>query len=589
MDAGGGSGFESSPSVDCSKVDAQKTYKQIIDFKEAWLAKEALQEHRAAQLTKRFLKMREEDEREKLVREAERAQKEYNRSMMRLREMSEAEELLEQMAREEKSQIFQLMRDKGRQRAEEAAQDEANRQERQKWLRARQFHEQDVAEKRQEQLEKAQQEKMQTIEERRSRHQSILQEVESQRAEASKAELERRQAEAEKALARKTAAEKEMRKERLQKARSEQQRQQEAERRRQENAENVSRAVREASEKRRRKVQEAHQQLEAEFHAKHERLRAETQEAVSSKGSRDRALQADRLPVKVSTESSVPEASARREQSHVQESPRKSERQAPATSSALTSWSKELIAANDTAKKEYVQKSAELRQASFHMLTKKKFKSLAAAARRADDSTDIGATRMRSLHNMYINKKPTSPRQSSAARGSISAVESLPRPLRKQQCALCEREFPADRLDNKVMQKTVQKLKLAGKGSKAPPERSSGPPKSARASLIAAQAQDPPPSGGGASSSTGPSGSAGLPPPAVPAAPTDRAQGSQAPAAAAAAAPASSAAPASGAAEAQAPSVPEPRPSARGKASQLYDFEVPVCLACYHFIRVAST
>merc|ERR1711871_1297949 len=92
--------------------DPFHTYSKLVDKRELDLAKTALYEKQAPQLTKRFMHDQTEYEGKKRGEQTERQQKLYERTMKKVQESAAAEQLLEKMVKEEKCQITAMMREK---------------------------------------------------------------------------------------------------------------------------------------------------------------------------------------------------------------------------------------------------------------------------------------------------------------------------------------------------------------------------------------------------------------------------------------------------------------------------------------------
>lgn len=464
MESGGLEASKESP----GGVKPQKTYAQILEFREARLAREALQERRAAQLTKRFLQMREEEEQERAAREAEASQRTYEDGMHRLKKAAEADALMKAMMKEERSQVYDLMLAKGRQRESEMAQTEFERASLQRRIQGHKLYDQFEFEKRLKAEEEAKQMRISTFKERQDKVETVAKQVMEEKAEAVVQREQRHAAELERVAQRRRQQLIEQRKGMAERLASLQSKHTEAEQRRQQREEAVIKTLQERGEVRQRKIKEVQQKAEEDVEEKREKLFDKIKNAEASYQERWNA----RLQASVRSQPPLTERTPAETRRSAEAGEPHQEKHARSVS-PITHWSKELIDASDQAKKAYVMRSSELQEAALRMRTMKKFKALASEAKGRDSSNDdVCTARMRALHNTYIAQKTREPKTDAAKGGAEPAHSHTPRKAgggrRIQRCGLCERDFPSEGLASSVSLRTVEQYKddVSGHGGK---------------------------------------------------------------------------------------------------------------------------
>jgi len=462
------------------EVKVEKTTNSIINRREQHLSKEALLERHAHYLTRRFMKMGEDMQQEKLTKQAEQSRIHYERSMQRAKDSYEAQTLLEQMVRDQRSQIFELMQVKEQERQEKEKSAREERAEREKWVQARALSERIDLERRQKGKEDKTKEIQEKLQEKSHRHVEAAHAVEQEKKDQLRIRLEKEEKKA-------TEAEK-RRRERAAQARAEaaarnNDKAEQAVQRRQQLTEEVVKSAREASQRREQKVRENREKHLQELE---ERQRRFIEKATGERPRLDDSEEGDaagqQQPDRSSQPDVVRQGSGGGEEQ--EEAPKPKEVKAAPRPSiyyyCTPRVGKELVEANLRVQREYVRKCTDLEKDKYDMMTHKKFKSLADAAKTMGDKFEGGYTRkMRSLHKMYIDPKPrenaaASPQSSPRgdATGSTAAAQPShrqPGTQRYQRCGLCERELPLASLEGKALRGNVEKFRqqmpnVAGSG-----------------------------------------------------------------------------------------------------------------------------
>eukprot|EP00931_Biecheleriopsis_adriatica_P003498 TRINITY_DN10522_c0_g1_i1.p1 TRINITY_DN10522_c0_g1~~TRINITY_DN10522_c0_g1_i1.p1 ORF type:complete len:560 (-),score=153.77 TRINITY_DN10522_c0_g1_i1:133-1779(-) len=462
---------------DDSKIlQVEKTYNQILAKKEAKLSREALSEKRATQLTKYFIRERENDLKAQLDAQADRSRKNYERSMKKVLGAGEAAAAEVAMVREEKSVIAEHMAFMGRRRQEEELQAKREKEEREKWQQERE------------------RKKLAERQERMDKHEQAVKENKELQDQEKAAAQQKRLADAEKASERKKKLLKEVREAARHTIDTVDRKLQGAEQRRQEQIkkasdayrEHVERAVQKAEdcERRREELRQEKQkklvdkalQFEARFRGPRSQQAEMQEDDASVDGSKDDGERGHKKSGETSkaarkenrtfaqTAPGQQDAQAASGEKKDKAEDKKQEEHGPA-SPRICYDSRELIDANNRAHKDYVRRNADLQQAGQRMMTNKKFKTLADAAASKEDSTeDPASARLRSLHKAYIaqeGKGRGGGHGESTTSGSATARtprKELNRDT-KRTCGLCEREFLFENLTGSAKHGTLQKLK----------------------------------------------------------------------------------------------------------------------------------
>jgi len=441
-------------------VDVEKTTNGIISRRELHLSKEALLERKACHLTKRFMKMAQEREQEKLKSQAEHSKKLYEQTVQRAQHASQAQKVLEQMVHEQRGQILELMRDKGRQRQDEERLAREERAERERWVQARMIYDQMESERRSKQKEEREREVQEKIKEKGQRYEEAAKLIEEEKKAQQKMKVEREEKKAEEAEKRRRAralearAQSGVRTERLE----------QADTRRQQLAEEAQKSAREAIQKREQKVRELKQKADRELEERKRRYVGKLTDVRSRSEGSQQGRQLERPPAQedvVRQSSGVVEEPGSPKHQEVKASPQ------PSIYYYCTPRvGQDLVNANVRVQKEYVRRRNELAREEHEMFSRKQFKNLAEAAKTMGDKYEGGYTRkLRSLHRMYIDPKPredrstsASPRDGAAASGS----KSTPRPpldRRTASCALCDREVPLESLEGRALRTVVERFR----------------------------------------------------------------------------------------------------------------------------------
>lgn len=488
----GGNSTDAANSLD--SLDASRTYNQIISFQEARLARDALREKRALALTKRFLREREQDEQGKLEDLAEKSKQEYVSITERCKALEEAAGWQRRIKMEEMGTVFGSMQEKSQLREEEHLQAEAELQERHMWMQARKSYEAIQAQKRQEQHELALIEKKLEAKNREEQRTDAVKALQQEK-EATKAERDKRRAEeADRAAAARIKVCSEQRKAILEQMKAEAAKQADAEKRRQERQESIAQANKEAGERRAQRIAEAKRRREQQREDASQKCLAKIRQAEAIAQEKEenayRPQYQRGISVEISPQHSKREETRQRKADEVLKN--FMEKEQANNFQPVTCWSPDVVNASASAGKEYVQRRADLEQASHHMLAAKAFKTLADVAKSTEPS-DVGkgllaglkeeicTTRMRSLHNMFIAKTPREEPSSTSVMASqtsgLSSGESSARRMPPSQpCALCERTFPVQNLSGRFFRKVVDKYKReqAQTGSSGPSAETGG-------------------------------------------------------------------------------------------------------------------
>eukprot|EP00933_Yihiella_yeosuensis_P037400 TRINITY_DN31328_c0_g1_i1.p1 TRINITY_DN31328_c0_g1~~TRINITY_DN31328_c0_g1_i1.p1 ORF type:complete len:579 (+),score=151.73 TRINITY_DN31328_c0_g1_i1:84-1820(+) len=500
----GGEGGGGAPGQDEGlKVDVDKTYNTIIAKKEAKLSRDALLERRAIMLTRHFMRTREEEEKKQLAKMAEVSSESYERSMKKIREQLAAESQATALVAEERAVIAESMAEQARRKKEKEMQELAEKREREKWKEARNLYDQMQSEERKKVLQDKDKEKFNKAKEKMEKNAAAYKEwqetSEAERAaQASKvtAELgkatERRKKLMQESWQAKTTMISELDRKTQEADNRRKKHQDEVERKVKEHMAKVDQQVDDCA-KRRAKHQE---ELKAKVLAKarifrerndgtyqpnnDELAEKESQEdddaepRIASKAKRKASKHsggesAQQHGNRTAAQQAAKTQDASRQEKDTEGEGDKAKKQEDKTggNAPVSHHSQELITANQRAHRDYVRKLADLRQAEYHMMSKKHFKSMAESAlSKQDNETEICSVRMRSIHNMYFGQKEKTAKDSSSKTDaspqskekSGASTARTPRKERILPCGLCEREFPPENLVGSAMKKTILKL-----------------------------------------------------------------------------------------------------------------------------------
>lgn len=457
------------------EVDVEKTTNGILSRRELHLSKEALLERHACHLTKRFMKMSEEYQQEKLKAEAAQSHMQHEQINQKAQQASESQDLLDNMVREQRQQIQAMIREKAHKREAEERQARDERLEREKWVQARKIHDEMEYERRRAAREDTAEEVREKLKEKSLKHEEAVKVLDEEKKTALQMRIEREEKKAEEAEKR--------RRQRAVQARAQTsnrtEKREQADQRRQQLAEEAMKSAREAKERREQKVRELKQRADHELEERNKRfigkLMDDRRPEGSLQGDSTRSRQAEKPP-----NQEEPGRQGDRERQGDRPAGEDDGSKSPREAKGVPNPSiyyyctprvgKELIDANVRVQKEYVRRCHDLEKDKHDMLTHKQFKSLAETAKTLGDKFEGGYTRkMRSLHRMYINPKTRedkSPAASASPRGgaSSSTASAQPTPrkplsLKLKPCGLCDREYPVESLEGSALRRTVEKFR----------------------------------------------------------------------------------------------------------------------------------
>mmetsp|Transcript_28328 Transcript_28328/g.49485 ORF Transcript_28328/g.49485 Transcript_28328/m.49485 type:complete len:528 (-) Transcript_28328:114-1697(-) len=447
---GGGLEGGSSPGHEAVKVDAEKTYRNMLERKQVQLAKEAKFERRCMALTKRFLKSHEESIKEKQARDNEASQKNYERNMQKVADSLQADNLLRQMVKEERNQISQLMHEKAMQREHEKEKKAEKEAERNYLIQARICYDQQQAEKRHKKVEEDTTRRDEARKERMEKHRCVTEENQKTDLEARKVNEDKFNASMAKVAERNKKREIEYRQDRHEKLSARAQKQRDASEVREKRNEQVRQAAREATDKWTQKVEQRRQEDE-------DRIKHKAQQIVDKAQAVEERLKESRQEAMSARDQRSQNSSTMESRKPQDASPRLEER---SKGPPIVPWAEDLKKsnkANTQAHKDYFQKISDLKEAEHRMRSQKRYKKLEEGAR--DNEEDMDTVRLRSLHNMYIAQKKPEAKDKDSPVSARSSVRPSPRQPRHGRCGLCEREYPVENLVGSALRRTVERLR----------------------------------------------------------------------------------------------------------------------------------
>jgi len=564
-----GHGGQGADVTGAEEIKVEKRSEEMLKQREMRLAKEALLEGHASRFNRHFIGAAENFEKARLQKMSEQSRITYEMMMERHQYRMQAENILGKMVRQDRKAIFDLMQNQAEMRRKDEALTTRRQNERERWLLARQIYEQMESEKRQRQREEN---SKQT--EDKANQKATLAEEGKQRASEERAEQARKNASKQQNLSEKA------KDRRLEKSRAraedrlapegssskQQQKVEEADKRRQHIHEEVTRVAREAAERRDQKLSRSRQIDEIEFDCRQ-------QDHLDRNVALERAREAERRRRRRREGSRTADAAQRQREEQAPppsavhggatggdagEEAKKAipkETKGPKPPSVFyycgPETSKELQDAHSRAQRDYVQKAHQLDESREGMLLRGRFKDLAESARNLGDRFEGGNTRrLRSVRKSLIRADKLADAAGTAG-ASTSASDTLasstqstsraPPSMRWQPCALCERDFPGESLEGRAKRSAVvrarQQLATSPKPSQVHSARAALGHSSASVSISL-------PASPGASASMDPVSATG-----------------------------------NSSATAEAP--------LRGPGT-LYDYEVWLCTACWHHMRLYS-
>lgn len=587
MDGSGGVDGPSVTSLDSVKTLTAKTYDDILRRKEARLQKDALLERRAQQLTRHFVTDREAVLKEKNSHLSERSKISYEMSMQKAGQNRENAHLLKQMLKEEKKYNESFMRQQVELRKQEEEDEKAAKLERDYWMQARSVAERLEAERRKTLRDEEQERRKKDITDRMKNHKDEIDRIEKEDSERVAQANAKRDAAISQNIERRKAAAKKAQSERTEEVEQWTSRNDGAAERRKSLLDKTEQALQMAHEKRVKQVSDNKRMQDESLEGQQKRIAGKLAAAQHRAASAKQAVSDNAVSMRMAVRSTsdavspAPAATAAPDLQRAQtEDATPQQDHSRALSGNLVSWSQEMIKANSRVHKEYVIKTGEFNEASLNPKSKQ-FRALADAGRSAETGgpaqDDAATARMRSLHNMYIAKTPRGASRGDSPPGSPGRRETYaaarpPRTRQVTRCDLCEREIPPDSTGRSVMRKTVERLRhkapaVAGK-THVPRGASAGDRPGGAAG------------GGHAMGTAGPSSSAN----AGPGAPAADVRDASATADLAL----SASLAASGGAAGSTLDAPSKNRGGSPRSAQLYDYEVKLCTACYHFVRITG-
>lgn len=448
--------------------DPHQTYSKLVEKRQLDLAKNALYEKQALQLTKRFMNQQQEMEKEKSEKKAELEHRLYEKSMKKVQEAVAAEQLYDKMVKEEKSQITANMRDKDTKKA--AIEEEKREAEDQRlwFIHGRKKYDKLQAEARHAADEEAIAQKKSKIAEKEAAHAEFVKEAKAEQDGLFKEQVKKRETAMTKVDERKKAHDLEAMKQKKEAHKHSEERREAAANRRKDIHQRQVSAVKEQTDARKERLHDRQGELqddkealhmklvEKEEHIHHrvEDMQVELQEQREEKAQRrDEARYSKWMARLENDETKAKEMAQKIEDKH-----------SKPILSVLSSRESELNDENVKAQKEYVRLRNELERQELNMRTRKRFKEVTEKAENLDEGggdpkcVPSRVTRMRALFNMYFAEKQT----------PKDAINYDKMPVKKQQkvfgirkirCGLCEIDYISDNLPGIATRATIQKLR----------------------------------------------------------------------------------------------------------------------------------
>eukprot|EP00927_Polykrikos_kofoidii_P034641 TRINITY_DN29352_c0_g1_i1.p1 TRINITY_DN29352_c0_g1~~TRINITY_DN29352_c0_g1_i1.p1 ORF type:complete len:544 (+),score=115.48 TRINITY_DN29352_c0_g1_i1:229-1860(+) len=462
----------------CAQVNPEKTLAQMLQVKEANLAREALAERRALRLTKYYLHENEAEQQEKLRKMAEKSRMQYQNGMQSLRDKELGEASKAEMVREEKKVLLDLAKAYSAKHREFEAQGDAKRHERSRWAHARQCYDKVATDKRNKKFEESQKERKERLEEKIREHEKALKAASEEKEASRDAACAKAAADTEKAAINRRAQIIEARKNLVETRRENLAKQEEAQRRRQEREHEVLNGLQKRCEQREKKVVQMTLKVSKDAEEKRKRLLAKYDvmnelACYKEEKSKIRAEEEHRRVFLDSTSSaqlastqngSTPEQDVLKATPKIEERPSRSH---------VTCWSKEVVDANNRAQKDYIQKCSDLQQAASQMLTQKNFKSLADEASKMESKDDAQTRHMKWLHSRIVAEKSKQSKDTMATLSiggggfdgiTASSGSMTDRGSRRRlvQCGLCERDFTTDAIVGSALRRVINVFRRGG-------------------------------------------------------------------------------------------------------------------------------
>eukprot|EP00746_Dinoflagellata_sp_MGD_P152252 gnl/MRDRNA2_/MRDRNA2_83537_c0_seq2.p1 gnl/MRDRNA2_/MRDRNA2_83537_c0~~gnl/MRDRNA2_/MRDRNA2_83537_c0_seq2.p1 ORF type:complete len:532 (-),score=182.14 gnl/MRDRNA2_/MRDRNA2_83537_c0_seq2:98-1693(-) len=470
METGGfeGGAAAGSSELNRKKYDPHQTYSKLVEKRQLDLAKNALYEKQALQLTKRFMNQKEEHEREQREKQLELEHRLYEKSMKKVQESIAAEQLLEKMAREEKSQITAMMREKDEKKAQMEEEKKQQEDQRLWFIHGRKKFEKVQAEAREKAGEEKLEELKKQIAAREEKHAEFVKESKAETDGAFKELVKKREAAMLKVDERRKAADVEATKQKKEAAAQSEEKRKAAEQRRRQIHDRQVVAVKEASDARRERLHDRHGALQDEKEEQHLKL-------MEKEDHMQQRLEDMEIDKQVQREEQAQRRYEARYEKAIQRKEQEEQRQRDMAQkiedkhskpilSVMSSLQSELNDENVKAHKEYVRLRSELERQELKMRTKKKFKDVTEKAENLDESggdpkcVPSRVTRMRALFNMYFADKQTPKDSINYDKMSVKKQQKI-FGIRKIKCGLCEMEYISDNLPGIATRATIQKLR----------------------------------------------------------------------------------------------------------------------------------
>jgi len=465
------------PSQTMPEVNTERTYAEILKFKEAKLAKDALAERRAARLTKVFLKEAEEFRKDKQRVSAEVSARHYQESIRRARQESDTRATLAEIAREQEEQMRQMIEDQEVEKREQDVRAGGDKSEREKWAHARQCYEQIQADNRLKKGEDATRQRVERMEAKRKVHEDAKKERDAEIKEKKKTASDQANTSFDKVKENIRKSRVASGKDRVKLDSDVRQKQEQAEKQREEakqalfgrfkadkeKTEKLRLALgdqfAQAEEEKRRRVAEKLKRIE-ERRTEEEGYQRKVQEKLCQQLQQDLS-QGDRTARSDSAAGVDPKAEDKGGKSQI-------ERYMPPTF-----WSKDLVESNNKVKKEYLLKCHELKTAGENMILRKKYKELADGASKNDGEDDPQTRHLRATHNRYVSHRSRELQSTESA----AKTDTASSPRKEQKCGLCSREFPCNSLVGGAMARIVEKARNKKEQRGMPLSARSAPPR----------------------------------------------------------------------------------------------------------------
>lgn len=450
------------------RYDPHQTYEKLLNKRHLDLAKTALYEKQALQLTKKFMSEQHEIEREKEAKRVELESRLYEKSMKKVEETEAAEKLMDKLAKEEKQKIRAVIREKDEKKGQLAEQKKEAEEQRLWFIQGRKKYDKLQAEKRAELLADNTDEKRKKILDKEEKYNEFAKERKMEEDSNKKIAQDKQVAALKKVEERRRAAELEVAKKLKEQHNQAEEKRKSANDRRKEVQHRQVAAVKDSAATRLERLGDRQGQLADEREELHIKLmeKEETmnqkledmQESLREQREEKAQKKAEAFYTKWTTRAENDEAKARETAQKFED------KHSKPILSVMSSLQSEIADENVKAQKEYVRLRNELERQELKMRTRKKFKGVTEKAENLDESggdpkcTPSRVTRMRALFNMYFAEKQTPKDSINYDKLTVQKKQKV-FGIRKMRCGLCEMDYISDNLPGIATRATIQKLR----------------------------------------------------------------------------------------------------------------------------------